>query len=98
MPFRSTADRVLNESDPQSGFAAVAGERRLWQAILRTAFQDVEGLHLQGTPYDRKTIQVSAGEWFLSDREEPGAFLWVCSHLGVNPGAVRRRLLELGRS
>jgi hypothetical protein len=97
MSFEAAPDGILNKFDRQRGFAFVAGERRRWRAILRRAFQDVEGLHLHGSSYERKTIQVSAGEWFMSDQEEPGAFLWVCSHLGLDPGAIRRRLLELGR-
>jgi hypothetical protein len=97
MSYESTPAGILNEFQPQNDHASVAGERRLWRAILRKAFEDVKGLHLHGTFYERNTIQVSAGEWFMSDAQEPGSFLWVCSQLGLDPSALRRRLHELNR-
>jgi hypothetical protein len=87
---------ILNQFEPQNDHTSVAGERRLWRAILRRAFEDVEGFHLHAT-CDRKTVQASAAEWFMSDAEEPGMFLWVCSQLGLDPSAIRRRLHELDR-
>jgi hypothetical protein len=97
MSFRPSPTRLLNQYEPERGYASVAGERRLWRAIIRTAFQDVEGLHVHGTACERKAIQVSAKRWFMSDCEEPGAFLWVCTQLGLDAGTIRRRLHELSR-
>jgi hypothetical protein len=96
MSFHPSTTRLLNEHQTQRGFASVAGERRLWRAIIQTAFQDLEGVHVNGTPYERRAVKVSAEQWFKSDCEEPGTFLWVCSQLGLDPGAIRRRILELG--
>jgi hypothetical protein len=89
---------ILNAFEPQHGYTSVAGERRLWRAILQRAFEDVEGMHLQGSAGERRTAQVSAAEWFLSDHEEPASFLWVCSQLSLDPSAIRRRLYELRRT
>jgi hypothetical protein len=97
MSFHPSPAQLLTEDEPQRGSASVAGERRLWRAIIRTAFQDVEGLHVHGTAYERKRIKISAEQWFMSNREEPGTFLWVCCQLGLDPGGIRRRVLELGR-
>jgi hypothetical protein len=96
MSFHPSPTRLLNEHQPQRGLASVAGERRLWRAIVRTAYNDVAGLHVHGTAYERKAVKVSADQWFRSDCEKPGTFLWVCSQLGLDPGAIRRRILELG--
>jgi hypothetical protein len=98
MPYHVDPAGILNAFEPQHGHATVAGERRLWRAILQRAFEDVEGMHLQGSAGERRTAQVSAAQWFLSDHEEPASFLWVCSQLGLDPGAIRRRLRELSRT
>jgi hypothetical protein len=87
----------MNQFEAQNGHASVAGERRLWRAMLRRAFEDVEGLHVHGNTNERQTIQISAGRWFMSNDEMPGSFLWVCSHLSLDPGAIRCRVHELSR-
>ena len=42
------------------------------------------------TSSDREAAR--AAQWFGSESEEPGSFLWVCSHLGMCPKMIRSRL------
>jgi hypothetical protein len=61
-------------------------ERDLWAAVLGVAFEDL-GDTAMG---DRTRL------WFESDDYEPGSFLWICDHLGLDVSATRRAALEPG--
>ena len=59
-------------------------ERDLWAAVLDLAFEDL--------------ADTATGDgtrlWFESDNYEPGSFLWICDHLGLDVSATRRAALE----
>ena len=60
--------------------------KRLWHAVLDRAIRDMVD------PRTRFRDREEALEWFESERQEVGSFLWVCNILGFNPGTVRTRL------
>lgn len=79
--------------------------RELWAAVLEQAIRDaVEGPSqfecrhllpdLRATKEFRLDIMVAAQEWIADEEDEPRRFVWVCGQLGLNPDAVRRRLVE----
>ena len=55
----------------------------LWLAVLEQAVKDARGTRR----YHR--IVKEAREWFRSEDEDPGSFLWVCRILCLDPEAVR---------
>jgi hypothetical protein len=60
--------------------------KRLWHAVLDRAIRDLVD------PRTKFKDREEAREWFQSERQEVGSFLWVCNILGFNPGTVRTRL------
>ena len=61
---------------------------QLWAAVMNRARMDCAGK--AATSSDREAAR--AAQWFGSESEEPGSFLWVCSHLGMCPKMIRSRL------
>jgi hypothetical protein len=59
---------------------------RLWHAVLDRAIRDMVD------PRTKFKDREEARQWFQSERQEVGSFLWVCNILGFNPGTVRSRL------
>lgn len=53
-------------------------ERRLWVAVLENAWDEAR------RDYDGVLV------WIMSDSQRPGAFVWVCEALGLDPEAVRK--------
>jgi hypothetical protein len=64
---------------PNERFGAQS-ERRLWSAVLDQAFADLS---------NAKTRE-SACRWFLSVSWAPGSLFWICAHLEIDPGSLRR--------
>jgi hypothetical protein len=62
------------------------GWRALWRAVLDQAFKDAEGR--VGTYAHRK----DAREWFRSNGEDIGSFLWICEVLELDPQVTLARL------
>jgi len=55
----------------------------LWLAVLEQAVKDARGTRTY------HSIMREAREWFRSENEDPGSFLWICQLLGLDPEAVR---------
>ena len=55
-------------------------ERRLWLAVLDQAFTDLSNAKTRELPR----------RWFLSDSWAPGSLFWICAHLEIDPGSLRR--------
>ena len=53
--------------------------RSLWTAVLSTAHR----------------ARYFARLWFLSDNHQPCSFKWICDHLDLDAGWLRRRLFEM---
>ena len=52
-------------------------ERRLWAAVLEHAWEEAR------RDYDGVLV------WVMGEGRRPGAFVWVCEALGLDPDAVR---------
>lgn len=63
-------------------------EAKLWLAVLKQA---VHELRHPWSAFRRR----KAREWFESESEETGAFLWITTMLHLEPGPLRRRLLTI---
>jgi len=62
------------------------GWRALWRAVLDQAFKDAQG-HV-GTYAHRR----DAREWFCSNRNDLGSFLWICEVLDLDPEVTLARV------
>ena len=60
--------------------------KRLWNAVLNQAIKDVVD------PRTRYKDRKESLEWFQSERQGVGSFLWVCNITGFNPSRVRTQL------
>jgi len=63
-------------------------ERDLWASVFLQAIDDLT--ETKG-PKPR-AIQEAAHRWFESSSADPRTFLWVCSHLNLDPAAVLERI------
>jgi hypothetical protein len=62
-------------------------DRDLWLAVITLALADLTAT--------KPLLEKNARAWFLSSNRNPGSFIWVCDHLGLEPTAVRRRHFDL---
>lgn len=60
-------------------------EQNLWMSVLTLAMQDLSGPDHLAKP---------ARAWFCSKVTTPGSLIWVCDQLGLDPNAVRQRILR----
>ena len=63
--------------------------QQLWSAVLHRSLQDLDPRKLYASPANTGAL---AAQWFQSDDEQPGSFLWICLHLGLDPATIRSRL------
>jgi hypothetical protein len=90
-----SAAELLNSYDGNGGALPEpspppCGCRELLWAVLRDLFV-VRQLAVKGDQSDRLAAQVAADrQWLASDADYPFSLRWVCHHLGVEPGDVRR--------
>jgi hypothetical protein len=60
-------------------------EQTLWMSVLTLAMQDLSGPPLHAKP---------ARAWFLSRSTSLGSLIWICDQLGLDPNAVRQKVLR----
>jgi hypothetical protein len=60
-------------------------EQTLWGSVLTLAIQDLSGPDLVAKP---------ARAWFTSRSTSLGSLIWICDQLGLDPAAVRQRVLR----
>jgi hypothetical protein len=60
-------------------------EQTLWMSVLTLAMQDLSGPDHLAKP---------ARAWFCSKNNALGSLIWICDQVGLNPDAVRQRLLR----
>jgi hypothetical protein len=83
----------MNTNSQRSYFPAdrdleAIAERDLWVSVFLQAIADLT--ETKG-PKPR-AIQKAAHRWFESRSDEPRTFLWVCSHLNLDPAAILERI------
>lgn len=87
-------------ADPQIA-KAVRPCLALWAAVMQVAIEDSRGLgpmpsgHRDGSRADLRDRAVA---WLSSPEQKVGSFLWICSLLDLDPGAVRAALTRKVRA
>lgn len=69
--------------------------KALWAAVLHQAVEDVRGRGY-GIFYNhhKRLARYHAIEWFKSDRDGTGTFLWICDYLDLPAGKIRQKILD----
>jgi hypothetical protein len=62
-------------------------EQTLWTSVLTLAMQDLSGPDHLAKP---------ARAWFGSRNTSLGSLIWICDQLGLDPNAVRQKMLRRG--
>jgi hypothetical protein len=65
-------------------------EAELWTQVILQAINDLHG-RTSLTPGSAKD---SAREWFASDSDSVGSFIWTCQIINVDPNFIRSRLAK----
>ena len=60
-------------------------EQSLWMSVLILAMQDLSGPDHLAKP---------ARAWVASRNNSLGSLIWICDQVGLNPDAVRQKLLR----
>ena len=60
-------------------------EKTLWMSVLTLAMQDLSGPDLFAKP---------ARAWFCSRDRSLGSLIWICDQVGLDPDAVRQKVLR----
>jgi hypothetical protein len=60
-------------------------EQTLWMSVLTLAMQDLSGPDHLAKP---------ARAWISSRNNALGSLIWICDQVGLNPDAVRQKLLR----
>jgi hypothetical protein len=68
-------------------------EAELWTQVILQAITDLDG-RTSLTPHWAKN---SAREWFASDGDAVGSFIWACQIINVDPNFIRSRLAKKQR-
>ena len=63
--------------------AEIEACKDLWLAVLEQAIKDARGTRIY------YSVVEEARDWFKSENEDPGSFLWICRLLGLDPEAVK---------
>jgi hypothetical protein len=68
-------------------------EAELWTQVILQAINDLHG-RTSLTPGSAKD---SAREWFASDSDSVGSFIWTCQIINVDPNFIRSQLAKKQR-
>ena len=60
-------------------------EQTLWSSVLTLAIQDLTGPDMVAKP---------ARAWIVSRSTSLGSMIWICDQLGLDPAAVRQKVLR----
>lgn len=72
-------------------------EQKLWHQVLLVALSDIGITKYKttaGTALYKKDLRRGAIAWFSSNSNDAGAFLWVCSILGIDKNKTLRLVDE----
>ena len=71
-------------------------DKKLWAAVLTDAIECLSGhVSAEGSRASRLAEIDKAKEWFLSEREDIGSFLWVCKMLDLASDLIRKEVVGL---
>jgi hypothetical protein len=68
-------------------------EAELWTAVMVQAIDDLDRRTLSSSI----SAQHSAREWFASESDVVGSFVWACHVINVDPDFIRSRLVKKQR-
>jgi hypothetical protein len=68
-------------------------EAELWISVILQAIDDLD----RRTALSPRSAQYSAREWFASESDEVGSFIWTCHVINVDPDFIRSRLAKKHR-
>ncbi len=73
------------------------GHQRLWAAVLDNALLGLAGrgafLNGKSTHEGKRGLYDEALTWLTSTLTQPGSFIFICDHLGLDADLVRDRVL-----
>jgi hypothetical protein len=65
-------------------------EAELWTQVILQAITDLDGR----TSLTPRSAKDSAREWFASECDEVGSFIWTCEIINVDPNFIRSQLTK----
>jgi hypothetical protein len=68
-------------------------EAELWTAVILQAIDDLD----RRTSLTPRLAQDSAREWFSSESDAVGSFIWTCHVIDMDPNFIRSRLAKKQR-
>ena len=68
-------------------------EVELWTQVILRAINDLDGHRAVISP----SAQDSAREWFASESDSVGSFIWTCQIIDVDPTFIRSQLIKKQR-
>jgi hypothetical protein len=83
--FSGVCDPCLDRS--------ILPEAKLWTAVILQAIDDLD----RRTSFSPTSAKDSAREWFASESDEVGSFMWTCHIIDVDPSFIRSRLAKKHR-
>jgi hypothetical protein len=69
-------------------------ELELWIFVMFRAIDDLQGNNDCESSRYRSLRSLEARNWFRSDVQTVGSFLWICGQLSLDPEAVRQQVLD----
>jgi hypothetical protein len=71
----------------------IVPEAELWTAVILQAIDDLD----RRTSLTPRSAQDSAREWFASESDAVGSFIWTCHVINVDPNFIRSQLAKKNR-
>ena len=85
-PGLSLPCQILPPKDP-------TGPQRLWAAVLDNAVMGLEKRGAFNSWKSKHRLRDEALVWLQTNLTEPGSFIFICEHLGLDSDFLRERLL-----
>jgi hypothetical protein len=72
---------------------SILPETELWTGVILQAIDDLD----RCTSLTPRSAQDSAREWFASESDAVGSFIWTCHVIDVDPNFIRSQLAKKQR-
>jgi hypothetical protein len=83
--YRETKFEIRTKQIREVAQLMTEPEQTLWTSVLTLAMQDITGPDHIAKP---------ARAWFSSRNTSLGSLIWICDQLGLDPNAVRQKVLR----